>query len=441
LHKKAAVVALGCPKNIVEAEYVLGILANRGFDLTNNVEQADIVLIHTCSFIKSALEESQKTIKKILALKKVRDIKVFVSGCLPQLLKENIYTQFPEIDGFVGTGDLDKICDIVLGKDCEIKFQAGGLNSCEFRVLSSNLPFAYLKIAEGCNHRCSFCIIPNLRGAYKSISQKEILSQGRRLVESNIAELILIAQDTTSYGTDIYNKFCLANLIEGLAKIPKLKWLRLLYAYPSGINKDLLKVILENENVCNYIDIPIQHISRNILSKMHRPLTTKKTIEALKKDFSDIVLRTSFIVGFPGETDRDIYELIDFINQGYFLFAGVFKYSDNPNAKSYKMQDKVLQEVCAARQIAVENAQYEVFKREIKKRSGASSEVLIENFTPCKSGYKIFARAKFQAPEIDGKVIFFSKQKPVIGSFKEILITGSRGYDILGKERSNELTK
>jgi ribosomal protein S12 methylthiotransferase len=434
--QKVVMISLGCPKNTVEAEYLLGTFKNRGLVITNNLNEADIAVIHTCSFIKAAKAESEKCIRNVLNVKKVTGLHVYVSGCLPQLLKEKMLELFPGIDGFVGTGTLDKLPELIfntgLNKFCldKLPFYPGGLNNSVYRLLSSNTSSTYLKIAEGCEHKCSFCIIPLLRGGYESRKIKTLVDEAKSLADNGIKELILIAQDTTSYGKDIYKAFALDKLLIKLSKIKELKWIRLLYAYPSSITDNLLDVFKEYDNICNYIDIPIQHISKNILSAMRRPLNTANIIEKIKNKLPDVILRTSIIAGFPGETKKDVDELIDFLSKMYFQYVGVFEYSDQKEATSSRFDKKIKSSIIKDRKLLIENVQYGIFKSKIAKMLGNIITVLVENCLKSGKNYTIKGRAYFQAPEIDGSITAISGCSVEIGSFYKAKVVDVKGYDI-----------
>ncbi|MDR0822867.1 MAG: 30S ribosomal protein S12 methylthiotransferase RimO [Endomicrobium sp.] len=432
---KAAIIVLGCPKNIVESEYILAILKDGGFQIVSDLQEADIAIVHTCSFIDSARKESEKTIRDLIDIKEKKDgnLKIFVSGCLPQLLKESMLTKFPQIDGYIGTGSLDKLQNIIKSQKQNISqfsFKAGGLNYSKGRILSSNLAYAYLKIAEGCNHKCSFCIIPDLRGKYISRSESSLLNEAKQLAAAGIKELIIIAQDTTSYGIDLYNAFVLDKLLVKLSKIKEISRIRLLYAYPNSITDDLLKVISERENICKYMDIPVQHISKKILSLMRRPLNTRKIIEKISENYPQIVLRTSFITGFPQETKQDVKELLSFIKEGHFQYGGVFKYSDNKEALSSILAGHIAQKEAQERKVLIENAQYDIFKTKIENLKGKEIEVITENCRQKDNNWTIAARSDFQSPEIDGSTIFKSPSPIPIGSFAKVKIISNSGYNI-----------
>ncbi|AKL97954.1 30S ribosomal protein S12 methylthiotransferase RimO [Endomicrobium proavitum] len=428
---KVAVIVLGCPKNTVEAEYLLGILQSKNFAVCADTNDADVIVIHTCSFIDAARRESEKSISDALKIKRKKNVKVFVSGCLPQLLKEDFIKCFPEIDGFVGTGSLNKLPLLLQNKNAgDVLLEAGGLNDSKFRLLSSTLPCAYLKIAEGCNHKCSFCIIPNLRGKYKSRSLSSLKSEVQALAASGVKELSLIAQDTTSYGIDIYGKFSLNKLLAEISKTDKLKWIRLMYAYPVSVTDALLQEINSRENICKYIDIPIQHASEKILNSMNRPLATLKVIEKIKNKYPDIILRTSVITGFPGETDKDVQALTDFLQKGYFRYAGVFEYSNQKTAASSKLKKHIDGKTSSLRRVLVENAQYEVFKKDMKSLTGSQTEILVESCVKKGNNYTVTGRAPFQAPDIDGNVICESLKPVKSGSFCSVKIKTIKGYSI-----------
>ncbi|MDR0486582.1 MAG: 30S ribosomal protein S12 methylthiotransferase RimO [Elusimicrobiota bacterium] len=429
---RVALIVLGCPKNTVEAQYLLGKLRDCNYGIADNVEEADIVVVHTCSFIKKARMESQKTIRALLRLKQKKNLMVFVTGCLPQLLKESILKEFPQIDGYIGTGSLHMLTDLVENLLPKIDWTPGGLNNAKSRVLDSK--YAYLKIAEGCNHRCSFCIIPSLRGAYKSVKMQSLIDEARALAENGVKELILIAQDTSNYGIDLYRAPVLDKLLSKLSAIQELKWIRLLYGYPQNISGDLLKVISENPKVCKYLDIPIQHISAKILSLMKRPQNTRKTIEKIRAAFPQIMLRTSLIAGFPQENKADLKEILDFIKEGHFLYCGVFGYSDNKGTAAYSMNRKICAADINERKILMENAQYEVFKRKIEALKNRETEIFISNCRKDGGVYKIEARTSFQAPEIDGKTFLTDANPAEIGSFRNVKIVSNNGYNLKATE-------
>ena len=430
-NNKVSFITLGCSKNTVEAESVIGLFLKEGYEISNDLSKTDIIIIHTCSFIQDAQAESHYQIQQAGLLKqKNKDLKIYVSGCLAQLLQEKMQKDYPFIDGYVGTGNFDKIVKLIKkNKTFADTSCAGGVNTFKSRVLSTDLPSTYIKIAEGCNHRCSYCIIPNLRGNFVSRPIKSIIDEAKALADEGIQELNVIAQDTTSYGTDIYGKLSLAKLLKELSKIKQLKWIRLLYAYPSTITKELLETIYETENICNYIDIPIQHISKNVLKNMKRPINTRKIIEDIKKDFPNITLRTSLITGFPNETETDFKELLSFIKQNYFEHVGIFGYSDQKLAKSYKLKNKISQQIIEKRVQLLASAQFKNVEKNNKEKIGKIFEVLPEAI----SKNKVYCRAYFQAPEIDNTIIVNKSKNIELGKFTEITVKDYKDYDLIAK--------
>ncbi|MDR3092534.1 MAG: 30S ribosomal protein S12 methylthiotransferase RimO [Endomicrobium sp.] len=429
--QKVVVIALGCPKNTVEAEYLLGIFQSKGLTISNNLDEADIAVIHTCSFIEAARAESEKFIRAVLSIKEKRDLRVYVSGCLPQLLKEKMSLLFPDIDGFAGTGTLRHLPDLIFNKNFDkLLLPPGGLNNSNYRMLSSNVPSAYLKIAEGCDHRCSFCVIPALRGKYESRTIESLVDEAKTLAGSGVKELILIAQDTTSYGLDVYGAFVLDKLLAKLSKINGLKWIRLLYAYPSSVTDGLIEVFKEHKNICSYMDIPIQHISRNVLSAMKRPLNTAGIIEKIKSKLPDIVLRTSVMTGFPGETKKDVSELVNFLDLGYFQYVGVFEYSNIKEAVSSKFKKHIKPTVAKERRILLENIQYSIFKSKIDGMKNNIVEFLVESCLKEGNRYHIKGRSSFQSPEIDGNMMLADDKPLAVGEFCKAKIRNVNGYNI-----------
>ena len=425
------IITLGCSKNTVEAETVAGLFVKEGFKIISNVEEADIIVIHTCSFIQDAQKESKYQIQQAGLLKqKNKNLRIFISGCLAQLLQDKIKKEYPFIDGYCGTGNFDEIVKLIQKNEFFFKTKvAGGVTNFKTRVLSTNLPSTYIKISEGCNHKCSYCIIPNIRGSFISRPIKSIVDEAKFLADSGIRELNIIAQDTTSYGIDIYQKPSLSKLIKEISKIEQFKWIRLLYAYPSTINKELLETIYEKENICNYIDIPIQHVSKNVLKNMIRPTNTRQIIENIKKFFPNIILRTSLIVGFPNETDADFKELVVFIKQNYFEHVGIFAYSDQKTAPSYKLKNKISKEIMEERLNILATEQFKNVIKNNKNKIGKTFEVLPEVV----SGNKVYCRAYFQAPEIDNMIIVNKRDDISLGQFTNIKIKGYKDYDLIAK--------
>ena len=428
---RICIITLGCPKNVVESETLAGILKSNGYELTTDIENCDCAVIHTCSFIKDAKKESEDFINGVLRMKKGGQIgNVFVSGCLVQDEGKSLISRFPAVDGFIGTGCLDEIPDLIeRGSGFICKGPGGLLESPYPRLLSSESASAFLRIAEGCNHRCSFCHIPMIRGRYRSRKIQSVVDEARGLSELGIKEAVLIAQDTTSYGVDLYGRYSLKKLIEKISEISGIEWIRILYGYPASVNKELLDCFRKEDKLCKYIDIPLQHISRRILKRMGRPSRSRETVEKIKNAVPDIAVRTSLIVGFPGETEKDYREMRSFVEEGWFDQLGVFEYSDDPKARSYGLKQKTDKAETRARKKELMLRQFDVLRKKNKLKIGSIEKVLVENRV---SGSLFEGRASFQAPEVDGKIIFSAAEEP--GAFVKVRITGQKGYDIIGQQ-------
>jgi ribosomal protein S12 methylthiotransferase len=426
------IITLGCPKNVVEGEQIAGLLHDAGLRLTTDIGAADYALVHTCSFIADARAESENVIRQLLRLRQSGWLKkLLVSGCLVQADGKEVQRLYPEIDGFIGTGELHRIGELFNdGTPPFIVGKPGGLlESPSPRLLSSSLPSAYLRLSEGCNHRCSFCIIPQLRGKYRSRKKGTVLAEASSLAAQGIEELILIAQDTSCYGKDLYGRFALADLLRKLSAIDGVRWLRLMYAYPGTVNRQLIETIKREPKVCKYIDIPLQHASDRVLKSMRRGSGTRQVVEQLKNRIPGLALRSSFIVGFPGETDKEFEELARFVEEGWFEHAGVFEYSAYPGTAAAGFPDQVPETIKRERRRQLMLIQKKVVNRNNRRRVGSIEEVLTEGKTP--EG-RCAGRASFQAPEIDSKVLFSGVARP--GEFTTVKITGVKGYDLVGEK-------
>ncbi|RME58781.1 MAG: 30S ribosomal protein S12 methylthiotransferase RimO, partial [Candidatus Dadabacteria bacterium] len=406
---RASVITLGCAKNQVDSELFAGILQRNGYFLTGDLREADLVIINTCGFLKAALDEGIEVIKNVLHLKKLGAVKrVIVAGCMVNREKKELSQIFPEVDYFLRTDEL-ALAESFLNNTIEDTLKEGlrpYLVQSELlpRIVDGRQGYAYLKIAEGCNRPCSFCVIPKIRGKFSSRSVNSLLQEAEELVQGGIKELVLIAQDLTAYGSD--RKESSEDLIKLLDQLSTtgVQWIRLLYTYPLGISDELLRYIEESPVVCKYLDIPLQHISEKVLKKMKRPLgkfAPRKLIERIKKLAPSLALRTTFIVGFPGESDKDAEELVSFVKEGHFLHLGVFTFSPEEGSEAALLPKQVSEKVKEERLSAVMLAQQEVSRRVLKTFIGKELEVLIEE-----TGKKrAIGRSEFQAPEVDGKVI------------------------------------
>lgn len=423
--EKVSVITLGCAKNTVDSERLLRQLQLNNLDLRSNPAEADTVIINTCGFIEAAKEESINTIMSAVASKKSGITKrIFVAGCLSQRYKNELQQEIPEVDLFFGTEDYERIVKELGG---ELK-----KNLLGERLVSTPSHTAYLKISEGCDHPCSFCAIPIMRGLHKSKSVEDLVAETEFLVKNNTKELVLIAQDTTDYGKDLYNKRNISELISGLSQINGIEWIRIMYAYPSHFPEDLIYEIKNNEKVCKYLDIPLQHISDNILKSMRRGITGKQTKELLSKlrnEIPELVLRTTFIVGYPGETEKEFQELCDFVEEFKFERMGTFTYSQEENTVSYNLGDPVPDDIKKSRQSRLMEIQREISAQKNRELIGKELKVLVES----KEEDFYVGRSYRDAPEVDGEILINSNHSIIPGNFYFAEVYDSDEYDLFAK--------
>ena len=423
--EKVSVITLGCAKNTVDSERLLRQLQLNNLDLRSNPTEADTVIINTCGFIEAAKEESINTIMNAVASKKSGITKrIFVAGCLSQRYKNDLQQEIPEVDLFFGTEDYEKI----------VKEFGGELkkNLLGERVVSLPSHTAYLKISEGCDHPCSFCAIPIMRGLHKSKSIEDLVAETEFLARNNTKELVLIAQDTTDYGKDLYNKRNIAELVSKLSEVKGIEWIRMMYAYPSHFPEDLIYEIKNNEKVCKYLDIPLQHISDNILKSMRRGITGKQTKELLSKlrnEIPELVLRTTFIVGYPGETEKEFQELCDFVEEFKFERMGTFTYSQEENTVSYNLGDPVPDDVKKSRQSRLMEIQRYISAQKNRELIGKELKVLVES----KAEDFYVGRSYRDAPEVDGEILINSNHSIRPGNFYFAEVYDSDEYDLFAK--------
>lgn len=431
-------ISLGCARNLVDSEVMLGILLKAGYELTDELRKADFLIVNTCGFLEEARQESFDTIEKFLKEKKV-SAKVIVVGCLVQKYGLSIREKFPQVHYFLGSGDMEKILDAVLSVETgeEITSARSYLQWGEIpRSISTPHHYAYLKIAEGCRKRCAFCLIPSIKGPLKSKTIEQIKKEFHALLNQNVHEIILIAQDLGDFGKDRGKKDELTVLLKELLQTDKKFWLRLLYLYPDEITEDLLDLMEKDSRICRYLDLPIQHISPQILKAMRR-LTSKEqiieTLSVLRKRFPDIILRTSLMVGFPGETEQQFEELLDFIQQYPLDNIGIFKYSKEDGTASALYSDQVTEEVKQSRFDRLSQLQQSlVFKRH-QRFKGQTLEVLVEGYHP-ETSYLITGRFYGQCPEIDGQILINDGRLITkFGKIYLVTITDVAGYDLVGK--------
>jgi ribosomal protein S12 methylthiotransferase len=424
--EKVSVITLGCAKNTVDSERLLRQLQLNNLDLRSDPIEADTVIINTCGFIEAAKEESINTIMNAVASKNSGITKrIFVAGCLSQRYKNDLQKEIPEVDLFFGTEDYERI----------IKELGGELkkNLLGERVVPVPSHTAYLKISEGCDHPCSFCAIPLMRGLHTSKSIEDLVAETEFLARNNTKELVLIAQDTTDYGKDLYNKRNISELIARLSEVKGIEWIRLMYAYPSRFPENLIDEIKNNEKVCKYIDIPLQHISDSILKSMRRGITSRQTKELLtqlREEIPGLVLRTTFIVGYPGETEKEFQELCDFVEEFKFEKMGTFTYSQEENTGSYEMGDPVPDQVKKTRQSILMEIQKEISAEKNGKLIGSELKILVESL----EGDFYVARSYRDAPEVDGEVLISSEDDRIFpGNFYTAEVYDSDEYDLFAR--------
>ncbi len=435
---KLHLVSLGCAKNLVDSEVMLGRLVNAGWISTREPEEADIIIVNTCSFIESAINESIDTILSLATYKHNGFCRRFiVAGCLPERFREEIVTAIPEVDLFLGTGAFDKIVEAVDGSlnavNCFLPDpDLTGVQQEHVPRIHSSSHMAYLKIAEGCSRHCTYCIIPKLRGKQKSRPLEDIIAEARCLISSGVKELVLVAQDTTSYGMDLCPPVPLSRLIENLSEISEGTWIRLLYGHPESIEDSVIKTISNHPGICSYFDIPIQHSSDAVLKKMGRNYTSadlRKLFDKIRSSVSDAGLRTTAIVGFPGETDKDFEDLLSFVKDTCFDHLGVFIYSDFKDLDSHTLPDHISERVAKDRHDTLMSCQLKISLDNNQKHMGRIYNVLVEN----KMEETLFnGRTFFQAPDVDG-IIYIHSEKLEIGSFVEVRVTDALEYDLAGE--------
>lgn len=443
---KLALISLGCSKNLVDSEHYLGILSKRkGMELTSEVSEADIVIVNTCGFIGDAKQESIETILEVGEFKQIGNLKkIIVAGCLAQKYSEEILKELPEVDAVIGTGDIDKIekvIDEILEnkKVVETKNMTFLANADTERVLTTASHTAYLKISEGCNRSCTYCIIPQMRGRLRSRSIEDIVEEAKRLVASGVREINLLAQETTEYGIDLYGDKKLAALMRELCKIEGLKWLRTYYMHPEYVTDELIEVMKSEEKICKYFDVPIQHVSDNILRNMARAKNgeqVKNVLNRIRKAIPDATIRTTLIVGFPGETEENFQELMDYVREFEFDYAGVFKYSREEDTVAYNLPDQVPEEIKERRYAELVNLQSEIAEKKNRRLLGQEIEVMIDGVSS-ESEYLLEGRTRGQALEIDGKVLTTDgTAKP--GEIVKVKFEQNFEYDFVGPIVENE---
>ena len=441
---KVGFISLGCPKNLVDSEVMMGILARSGYEFTPRADDADVLVVNTCSFIEAAQQESVDAILEMAEHKKFgRAQKLVVAGCLVERYREQIRQQIPEVDAVIGTGEVERILTAIEGKlRCDAPSAPSYLyHDGSPRVLSTPRHAAYIKIAEGCDHPCSFCIIPQLRGNFRSRRFESVVREAENLAAAAVREITLIGQDTTSYGEDMGLRDGLAELLARLAQIESLAWVRFLYAYPNRVTQRLLDTLAEHPRLVKYMDMPLQHAARGVLAQMKRGSSGAaflRLLERIRKTIPDVMLRSSFIVGFPGETEEDFRELCDFVRAAELDWMGVFGYSDVENAASHTLGAKLDAETIGERRDCLMKLQRKISARRLRRFVGQKLPALIEG--PARDQEFLWeARLQGMAPEIDGKLYLTDIQPEadgvaaVPGDIATVLITKSLDYDLVGR--------
>ena len=437
-------VSLGCDKNLADTEMMLGLLRKKGYTFTDDEEQADIVIVNTCCFIGDAKEESIQTLLEMAELRKAGRLKALIAaGCLSQRYQEEIRKEIPEVDALVGTMALE---DIAAAVEAALEGRGGSyyrdLNAppavCRERIVTTGGHYAFLKIAEGCDKHCTYCIIPKVRGSYRSIPMEVLEAQAEKLAEDGVRELILVAQETTLYGADLYGKKCLPELLHRLARIQSLKWIRILYCYPEEITEELIETIAGEPKVCHYLDIPVQHASDRVLKRMGRRTTQeelRKQIGRLRERIPDICLRTTLISGFPGETQEDFEELYRFVNEMEFDRLGVFPYSREEDTAADLLPDHIAQEIKESRRDELMELQQAVVCDKAEEMIGRELTAMIEGKIADEEVY--VARTYRDAPNVDCYLFVNTGRNLETGNFVKVLVTGSREYDLIGELAEN----
>lgn len=433
-------ISLGCDKNLVDSEVMLGLLDARGYQIVDDETQADVIVVNTCCFIHDAKEESIQTILDMTRYKSEGKLKaLIVTGCLAQRYQEEIQKEIPEVDAVLGTTSYDKIVDAVE----EALAGNGHMELADIdalplpetkRLVTTGGHFAYLKIAEGCDKHCTYCIIPKVRGNYRSVPMERLIKEAEDLAEQGVKELILVAQETTLYGKDLYGEKSLYKLLRNLCKIRGIRWIRILYCYPEEIDDNLIQVIKEEPKICHYLDLPIQHANDSILKRMGRRTSKEQLvgiITRLREEIPDITLRTTLITGFPGETEKQHEELMDFVDEMEFDRLGVFTYSPEEDTPAAEMPDQISEEVKEDRQAEIMELQQEIVFAQAEDMIGKEVLVMIEGKVADENAY--VGRTYKDAPNVDGLIFINTDEELISGDFAKVKVTGAAEYDLIGE--------
>ncbi|MDY5987828.1 MAG: 30S ribosomal protein S12 methylthiotransferase RimO [Lachnoclostridium sp.] len=433
-------ISLGCDKNLVDTEVMLGLLASRGYQMIDDETQADVIVINTCCFIHDAKEESIQTILEMAEYKKTGPLKaLIVTGCLAQRYKEEIVKEIPEVDAVLGTTSYDKIVEAIdKALEGEVSIELTDIDALPRvetkRLVTTGGHFAYLKIAEGCDKHCTYCIIPKIRGNFRSVPMEQLLEEAQMLADQGVKELILVAQETTLYGKDLYGEKSLHVLLKKLCRIGGIQWIRILYCYPEEIDDNLIQVMKEEKKICHYLDLPIQHASNEILKRMGRRTSKEQLIEIIEKlreEIPDITLRTTLITGFPGETKEQHEELMEFVDQMEFDRLGVFTYSPEEDTPAAYMADQIPEEVKEDRQAEIMELQQDIAFDLAEDMIGREVLVMIEGKVADENAY--VGRTYKDAPNVDGLIFVNTEEELMSGDFARVKVTGALEYDLIGE--------
>ena len=438
---KVFFVSLGCDKNLADSEQMLGILTRNGHEIVGSEEEAEAIIVNTCCFIKDARDESVQTILEMAEYRKNGPCRAFiVTGCMAQRYQQEILDEIPEVDAVLGPSSYDAILEALsaagrrerysLFRDIDHLVQ----DPSEGRVLTTGGHYGYLKIAEGCDKHCTYCIIPKLRGSYRSVPMERLVQQAQDMADRGVRELILVAQETTVYGTDLYGRKCLAELLRKLCRINGIRWIRILYCYPEEIDDDLIAVMREKKKICHYLDLPIQHASDRILKRMGRWTSRAdltEIVSRLRREIPDIILRTSLITGFPGETEEDHQILMDFVDEMEFDRLGVFTYSQEDDTPAASMPDQIPEETKLKRQEEIMLLQQEISAEKGEQKIGQEMLVMIEGKVSGENAY--IGRTYGDAPKVDGYIFVQTGELLMTGDFARVTVTGALEYDLIGE--------
>lgn len=444
---KVLFISLGCDKNLVDSEEMLGLLTANGYEITDDETEADVIVVNTCCFIHDAKEESIQNILEMADYRvngKCRAL--IVTGCLAERYRDEIITEIPEVDAVLGTASYGEIVEalnaVLAGEKYEEYRELTYLPELKTkRVITTGGHYSYLKIAEGCNKNCTYCIIPKLRGRYRSVPMERLIEQAQYLAQQGVKELILVAQETTIYGTDIYGEKSLHKLLKELCKIPGIQWIRVMYCYPEEIYPELIQTMKEEKKICHYLDLPIQHASDGILKRMARRTSKQQLVDmitTLREEIPDIVLRTTLITGFPGETQEQHEELMEFVDEMEFDRLGVFTYSPEENTPAAAMEDQIEEELKEDRQAEIMELQQDISMEKGQNRIGQTLWVMIEGKVADENAY--VGRTYADAPGVDGYVFVNTSTELMSGDFAQVRITGALEYDLIG-ELEDEFTE